>query len=55
MPPVLGRNNLRPQNAAGPPTHYGNIAINIRTRPVSHYDTDKKDRILTIGKNNDGY
>ena len=55
VPRFLARNDLRPKNAAGPPTHYGTSAINIRTRTVSHYDTDEKDRILTIGKYNDGY
>ena len=41
-------------NAAAPHTHYGITAMNIRARTVSHYDTDKRDRILTIGKLNNG-
>ena len=43
------------RKAAGPHLHYGTTAINIRTCMVSHYDTDENDRILTIGKYNDGY
>ena len=53
--PFLYGNDLRPQHAAGPHTHYGTTAINIRTRTVLLCDTDEKDRILTIGKYNDGY
>ena len=55
MPPFLARNDLRLKNAAGPHSHYRTTAINIRTRTVSHYDTNEKDRILTMGKYNDGY
>ena len=55
VPPFPGRNVLCPKIAAGPHSHYGITAINRRTRTVSHYDTDEKDRILTIGKYIDGY
>ena len=55
MPLFLGRNDLRAINAAGPHSYYGTTAINIFTRTVSHYDTDEKDRILTMGEYNDGY
>ena len=55
VPPYRGRNDLRPKNAAGPHSRYGTTAINIRTRTVSHCDTDEKNRILTIGNYNDGY
>ena len=56
VPPFLGRNDLRPKNAAGLHSHYGTTAINIHTRTVSHYDTEEKDCIPTIiGKYNDVY
>ena len=55
VPPFLGRNDLRPKNAEGRHPHYGATAITIRTRTVSHFGADEKDRILTIGKINDGY
>ena len=55
VPPYQRRNDLRPKNVAGPHSHYGTTAINIRTRTVSHYRADEKDRILTIGKYNEGY
>ena len=44
--PFLGRNDLRPNNAAASHSHYGTTAISIRTRTVSHNGTDEKDRIL---------
>ena len=53
--PYLWRNDLRPENAAGPHKHYGTTAINRRTRPVINYDKDEKNRILNTEEYNDGY
>ena len=58
MPSFQGWHDFCLKNGAGPHSHYGTTAINIlRTRTVSRYsyDTDKKDRILTMGKYNDSF
>ena len=52
IPHVVGRNDLHGIEEAGPYSDYGTSYQRIRT--VSHYDTYEKDRILNIGKYNDG-
>ena len=55
VPPLSNAERSSSQKYSIPHSHYGTTAINIRTRTVLHYDTDEKDRMLTIGKYDDGY